>query len=460
MNELLDKNYGVQYPEEHGGSINLQTGSANCCKYNRWGTLIAVGSTDGRVFICDALTKSVAKVWHAHALPISSVSWSRDGRKLLTSSADTTVGVWDVMEGTPVHRLKYSSHLLNALFNPRNDNQIVVLPTNFPPPVEMLEPRSSSVLTTKDIPACGQDDAICAIAFDRRGSYIIAGTSKGKLIIYDSKTVKMLTWVKQSSTQQIRQIIIPRRGEFLLTNTQDRVIRVYQLDDLLAFGRGATVEPKNKVLDIVNKAAWKAVTTDFHGHYICGASTKAHQLYIWERTTGTLVKMLNGTKGETLMDVQWHPTRPIILSVSNGAEHGLSIWTQACVENWSAFAPDFTELEENIKYVEKEGEFDEEDEDASDEENKESQESDEEDIDIETCKPNELLCSSDEEDITELMPDVTLNKGPLWFLPHSSEVENPEQPILAARDVGFPPRTPNQMSSEMCMALGFQRRSK
>jgi COMPASS component SWD1 len=55
--------------------------------------------------------------------------------------------------------------------------------------------------------------------------------------------------------------------------------------------------------------------------------------------------------------VQWHPHRPFVAAV--GVENGhIYIWSILTPQRWSALAPDFIEVEENVEYVEREDEFD------------------------------------------------------------------------------------------------------
>lgn len=126
------------------------------------------------------------------------------------------------------------------------------------------------------------------------------------------------------------------------------------------------------------------------------------------------MKILHGTKGELLLDVVWHPVRPIIASISSGL---VSIWAQNQVENWSAFAPDFKELDENVEYEERESEFDITDEDKSVDLNADAKQDEEIEVDVLKVEPVAAFCSSDEEGEDE---------NALQFLPMAPEVEDPE----------------------------------
>ncbi|KAI6646303.1 Retinoblastoma-binding protein 5-like [Oopsacas minuta] len=88
------------------------------------------------------------------------------------------------------------------------------------------------------------------------------------------------------------------------------------------------------------------------------------------------------------------------------------------VENWSAFAPDFKELEENEEYEERESEFDIEDEDKSIGSVEIDGKSGDESVDISTVQPIPAFCSSDEDPFND--------EDGLYWLPTAPEVDDPE----------------------------------
>lgn len=179
-----------------------------------------------------------------------------------------------------------------------------------------------------------------------------------------------------------------------MVNTADRVIRVYDSNEVIACGKDGEPEPIQKLQDLVNKTMWKKCCFSGDGEYICAGSARQHALYIWEKSIGNLVKILHGTKGELLLDVAWHPVRPIIASISSGV---VSVWAQNQVENWSAFAPDFKELDENVEYEERESEFDVADEDKSVASGGDAKEDLDLEVDVCAVDPVAAFCSSDEE---------------------------------------------------------------
>ena len=271
-------------------------------------------------------------------------------------------------------------------------------------------------------PATNADHNIVA-AYDRRGRHIYTGNGKGQLLVVEAnKSMKPVAnfaiSAVASSVSVIKSIEFPRHGPAFLVNSADRIIRVYDSEEVMACGLSGEPEPQQRLQDNVNRTLWKRATFSGDGEYVCGGSARQHSLYVWERSSGTLVKILHGTKGELLLDIAWHPYRPVIAAVASGV---VSIWAQSQVENWSAFAPDFKELDENVEYDERESEFDIYDEDKvlleNQNGNKEKDLTDDAAIDVVTEEPIAAYLSSDEE---QEDPDAML------YLPVAPEIEDPE----------------------------------
>lgn len=406
----LTESFGQNYPEDFDGTLDCVS-IAITCAFNRQGTLLAVGCNDGRLVLWDFLTRGIAKIINAHVHPVCTLSWSRNGRKLLSAATDNTVSLWDVLTGEVEKTFRFPSPILKVQFHPRSSEKFLVCPMKHASVAMDMEGSHKLVPLDED------SDLNIMASYDRRGKYIYTGNAKGRVCVFTEEDHKQKASFRVTTgtlnTTAIKSIDFARRGNCFLVNSADRVIRVYESGEVLACGKDGEPEPIQKLQDLVNKTMWKKCCFSGDGEYIVAGSAKQHSLYIWEKSVGNLVKILHGTKGELLLDVAWHPVRPIIVSISSGV---VSVWAQNQVENWSAFAPDFKELDENVEYDERESEFDIEEEGKEKEDLKEEEEDVE--VDVTTVNAIQAFVSSDEEEE---------DTEALLYLPVTPEIEEPEE---------------------------------
>lgn len=236
------------------------------------------------------------------------------------------------------------------------------------------------------------------------GDHILAGTNKGRFNIIDARTREIVL-----STRICGAVITTLRlsgsGKELLVNAQDRIIRTFHLPNLSAENLDVdTIQLplEHKFQDVVNRLSWNHVTFSATGEYVSASTYNNHELYIWERGHGSLVRMLEGPKEEQGV-IEWHPHKALLAAC--GLETGrIYIWSVTSPQKWSALAPDFAEVEENVEYIEKEDEFDIY---AQEEIHQRRLDAEDEDVDVLTMDPSKMA----EEDQDQFRIPILFNLG-------------------------------------------------
>ncbi|PRP80761.1 hypothetical protein PROFUN_11501 [Planoprotostelium fungivorum] len=377
----------------------LEEGIATTCAFNRRGTLLATGCADGRCIIWDFDTRSVSVAFHGHTHGITSISWSKNGRKMITSSMDWTINYIDVLTGTVEKIIRFESIVASAQMHPK-DNNVFVAVAHYEDPVVyniQTDERFTLVAETGDAekkPTKGagrKDNVVTPVAvFNKNGSKIFVGSPRGLICTFDSTTLKQVNSFRVQGGAGIKSIQFSPNGQEFLVNSTDRCIRVFQGENAKAADRSFS--------DPIDNTQWKKSGWNSDGDYVIGGSAakSSHAIYIWSRVNGALIKKLEGPK-EGITDVLWHPIRPIIVSISHPGI--VYVWASNYTENWSAFAPNFKELEENEEYIEREEEFDIVEEEESQPKKKQRGADEQESVDILTVDKISYFSSEDEDDL-------------------------------------------------------------
>lgn len=335
------------YPNVHKKTFMF--GKAVCVAFNRRGTLLASGLGDGSVAVFDFETMVLVKVLKQHTKPISSLMWSRNGRKLLSSCKGGEVCMWHVLEGTLDYRFVEAQKkpIIHASLNTRNTRICCATPEDAQPYLitvldnkRMVLKRLQLVVKARQKNSKLRPELNVLGVFSRGGKTVICGSSKGRVTELQFPELKILK-TKKVSKALIKQIKVSRCGKYLLVNAQDRTIRVMSTENFTVL---------QEYTNPLDRHHWQACAFSGNSEFIlgCPAVSSARNIHVWSRHYGTMLTCI-GTDANHLVDLEFHPVRPICVSVSQVGH--IWVWGQPSQpQQWCAYDAEFTELTENTKF--------------------------------------------------------------------------------------------------------------
>ena len=347
------------------------SGQAVCIRFSHRGDLLASGTAKGTIVIYDLETNGVARKLKGHTpgRTVQSLSWERSGRYLLSSSIDWKIILWDLKDGSRVRVCNLGAPVYIAEIHPESWLRCVAALYEYRPVLaDLTDPQFPKQNALPNLPRRAPHEQenekadakhfTTVAAFTPQGTHIITGTTKGWLNVISTETHETV-YSTRICSKPILLIRLSSSGRDLLVNASDTVIRTIKLPDLASPDLrpdNINLEVEHKFQDVVNRLSWNHVAFSSNADYVMASTLMNHDIYIWERGHGSLVKILEGPR-EELGAVEWHPHRPLV--AATGVESGkIFMWSINTPQRWSALAPDFVEVEENVEYIEKEDEFD------------------------------------------------------------------------------------------------------
>lgn len=216
-------------------------------------------------------------------------------------------------------------------------------------------------------------------AFTRHQNRVLRAGPSGLLRVFalnvardNCLTASCIATIALPGRAAVRSLTLSRRDRVLI-NSYDRCMRLYRMEDIeatnvptddtgdvvMVCGRSAhpSVFPMMTFSEIVNRSQCRTSCFSSDGDFVVGGvEGPQHRIHVWRIDDGQIDVTLEGPK-EGVAQLLIHPLRPVLVSLGT-AGGGLYIWDKEVSENWSAFSTQFSELEANEEYREREDEFD------------------------------------------------------------------------------------------------------
>lgn len=269
------------------------------------GTRVVTASADTTARIWDTKSGQTLLILSGHTGEVSDAVFSPDGKFVLTASHDHTARLWDAGTGQELRRFEgHTDSVGKAVFSP--DGKYVVT-TSFD-----LTARTWDVKTGKTIaiyPA--QNSArLGRLTFSPDGKTVAAGANDGTIHIWDPFSGKGLRIIK-GHTDEVYGVAFSPDGELLVTCGHDETVRLWDV----ASGREV-----RRFIGHTGPTYGAAFSPD--GKYIL-TSSEDETARLWDVKTGEEIRRFTGHTNQ-VNNVAFSPDGRYILTAS--FDHTARLW--------------------------------------------------------------------------------------------------------------------------------------
>ena len=318
----------------------INSESITCCKFNSVGTILAAGCYDGKAILFDWSIKSVLRSGIAHSKPISKIAWFHSQDQVATACIDGFIVIWSIPSFKPIisFNLKQSFIAIHSISCSKHSNSILLCTNN-----------SVFLISNDQIQKIPQDASLSNFTgtFINSGDCFIIGDSSGSINLYSNNT--LLHSLKASNIPIAALEMHSELDEFLF-NQSETVIKSCIIDTNANELQLTNVRFSNEI----DRIKWTNYVYLASGCFVAGICSKG--ISIWDTVEGHFFKFYEDYPKEGISFLVPIPKSNDFIGVSYYGY--VYIWSKKRVENWAAYAPNFTPIEQNIEYFEREDEFD------------------------------------------------------------------------------------------------------
>ncbi|KAF8819855.1 U5 snRNP-specific protein [Cardiosporidium cionae] len=267
-------------------------------------------------------------VLKGHQNAILEMHWSSDSRNIFSCSADRSLAVWDVENGRRIKKFSNTrSAFVSAYFFPEMKECLVCAGGHVSlvnscncarrgPPLLVSGSDDGTtkvwdLRTRKCSKTYESQYQVLSVTFDDNASRIFSGSLDNTIRAYDLRMDSELEAL-QGHTDSITGLDVSKDGRYLLSNSMDQTIRLWNIQPYLDGKRcmgimnGATHNFEKNLL----RVRWNSSDSLF------AAGSADRYVYVWCMKTSRLLYRLPGHNG-SVNEVCFHPYEPIVASCSS-----------------------------------------------------------------------------------------------------------------------------------------------